>query len=631
MQYNQFYFENGYWFLGLFIIPIMWFLYSKYYFINPVNKKLEKFADKNLIPHLLQKNKNGEISIWKALLLGGFLWFCLMAAMADPRWGESEFVNYKNEDDLVILLDLSKSMDGNDILPSRLVRSRQEIENIVNASNGLKIGLVAFAADSHIVSPITDDTSNILRLLPLLSTDLIFVQGTRLSSALQTAKQMLLSEPGRNKDILVISDGGFQDNDWQKIAADLFAHKIKIHVLGMATEQGTVFTDEAGKKIKRGDEMVISRLDRSQLQQLSNLGGGEYFDTRYLIDNATQIIEALKSSDLSELNDGQLSKHSEERFYFFLLPILLFVGFWFRKNFTIPFIIFILINSANSVYAVDILDEFFLNDKQLAKKALEEDGNVKEALEIFKDPYKRGVAYYKAGRFKEAEQEFCKNKRPEIAESAMYNLANSLARQDKFEKAVDVYKELLANNPNHEKAKHNLGVVQAMMVVTEKEDKEDKKKRNNPNNPDDSFGGGGSCCNDDGDDEDKEDKEDEEDKEDKEDKTCGDDEEASDDESSDKGGDEENDDEQNDKGDKQGEDEQNDKGGKDEDDSSGGDDRGDFDDDKSGDEGKADGSMSDDLANQLLDLISGNDKNFLKNQFYIESYKRQTKPTNDPW
>jgi len=609
MDYSHFHFENNYWFLGLLIIPIVWLLYNFYYQTNANTKDLEKFADKHLIPHLLRTSKTGQISVWRSLILGSVLWSCLMAAMAGPRWDFKEVGSYKEDQSLLILLDLSKSMDATDISPSRLIRGRQEIENIITMSKGVKIGLVGFAADAHMIAPITDDMNNIRHLLPLLGTDLVFVQGTKISPALKTAQSMLLAEPGNNKSILIITDGGFADPDALELAGELANKGIIIHTLGVATDAGVNFLNPDGSLVKRNDQVMISKLEKDKLIALSAAANGQYFDTSYTNTNAQKLLQLIKNRTFGAGEEYHQIRHWEERFYIFVFPVLLIILLWFRKGFAFPIILLILLTPSHQAQALNEVDRLFLNKEQFAKKAFEEVDDVDTALSTFDDPYKRGVAYYKAGKFKQAEQEFRKNTRPEVRESALYNLANSLAHQNKLEEAIETYKTLLKENPNHEKTRHNMGVVQAMIVVTEEKEKEEHKKKN-PENEGDLLGGGGGEGDDDKEDENGDNKEEDKSSDDGEDsKDKGDEKEDKSDDSKDKG-----DDKKDNKESDSDQDKNDDKA-----------------DPKDGNGGGSSDSPSEAEIDQMLDLISNNHKNFLQNQFYIESYKNQTQPMSDPW
>ncbi|PCJ25246.1 MAG: hypothetical protein COA94_06575 [Rickettsiales bacterium] len=612
MEFSQFHFAHSYYFLGILIIPIIWWLYLHYYENNANTKDLENFADSHLVPHLLRSSKTGQISVVRSLVLGSVLWLLLMAAMAGPRWDFKEVETYKDDKSLVILLDLSKSMDASDITPSRLVRARQEIEDIINSSKGVKVGLVGFAAGAHMISPITDDMNNIRRLLPLLGTDLVFVQGTSISPAFKTAKQMLLAEPGVNKSILVISDGGFQDDNHLSIVKNLAGLGVVTHTLGVGTEKGVNFIGADGQPMMRGGQVLTSRLEKEKLEATARAGSGEYFNTHYSNENAKNILKLVEGSMFGAGNKHANIHHWEERFYIFLAPLMLVLLLWFRKGFTFPILLLVLLTPAPQVLGASLVDKIFLNKEQLAKKSFEEVDDIGSALAAFDDPYKRGVAYYKAGMFKKAEKEFRKNKRPEVSDSALYNLAGALAHQNKLDESIETYKKLLKKNPNHKKTRHNMGVVRSMVFVKEEKKEQEEKKKPPKNEDDEKFPSGGGGGGDDEDDEGESgDESDDSGKGDEKDDSSG----EGDDSDKDKGG-------SDDDGDK-------DSDSKDKKDSDGADEKkGDKDEDTSGDEasGKDEAEID-----QLLDLISNDHKNFLKNQFQIESGNSKTKPTNDPW
>ncbi len=197
------------WLIGA--IPLVGLVYLFFYRTQTSEVQLEEFIDSHLLPYLLVNHSEKESSFWKSFFIWSFVWLCLTLALAGPRWSFREMEMFSKDQSLVVLLDLSDSMNTKDVKPSRLVRAKQKIEDPLNLSKGVKIGLIAFAADPHMITPITDDTETIRYLLPLLGADLVYIQGSKLSSALEMASKMLEAEPGNNKAILLMSDGGFED------------------------------------------------------------------------------------------------------------------------------------------------------------------------------------------------------------------------------------------------------------------------------------------------------------------------------------------------------------------------------------------------------------------------------------
>ena len=611
MEFSQFHFADPMWFWGVIVIPIVGLLYLFVYRSNTNIDKLENFVDKHLIPHLLQNSRTGNISLIRSVLLGSILWLFLMAAMACPRWNFKEIENLTEDKTLLILLDLSKSMDSDDIKPSRLMRARQEIEDILNLNKGVRIGLIGFAANAHIISTITDDMSNIKHLLPVLGTDLVYVQGTRLFAALKTADQMLASERGTNKSILIITDGGITDLDSINLVSALAEKNIITHTLGIGTQQGVKLIDETGKFMQRDGQILVSKLDKSKLQDISNAGMGKYFDTHHSDNNTQEILDEInvRNNFLEKDTLSQGGRQWEDEFYIFVFPVMLVILLWFKKGFSFPIILLVLLTHSQSALGVDIIDQMFLSKEQQAKKSLEEIEDFDTAAMLFDDPYKRGVAYYKAGNFVEAEKYFRSNTRQEVQANSLYNLGNALAMQDKLDESIEAYKQALEYDQNNLKAKNNLGIIKFMLVKVEKEKETDKKKKKTQNDDGKLLGGEGGGGSDDNEGEDSTDKNDK----DKSDKDKND---------KDKSDKDKNDKDKSDK-DKSDKD-KNDKDKNDKDKS---------DKDLDPQNKNNSGSGKEIEVDQWLNQIPNDHKNFLKNQFYLESLQQnnQTQSTIDPW
>lgn len=648
MVYNHFHFAESYWLWGIAIVPLVCLLYAFFYSPNPQIKRLENFIDKHLIPHLLKNSKTSQISVVKSIILGSILWAFLMIAMASPRWDFKEIETPEQDKIMIILLDLSTSMDGDDVKPSRMFRARQEIEDLINLNTDIKIGLIGFAADAHIITPITDDMSNIRYLLPLIGTDLNCVPGTRLTPALKTAKQIFDQINSNNKSILILSDGEFQDQEAVSFIKDLAASGAVVYTIGIGTEEGVTVMDGNGY-LKHDGKVVTLKLEKSNLEQLSQAGNGKYFDSDYTDKNTTKLLNQINLRSISLIENSQEfsnNKQWEERFYIFIFPVMLVTFLWFRRGFTFPIILLAILVTTSSALAssISITDKLFLNKDQQAQKALEQIEDYDTAIELFDDPYKRGVAYYKAGNYSEAEKSFKQNQRPEVAANALYNLGNTLLKQNKLEEAISTYQKVLESYPSHAKAKNNMLIAQLMVCKVENKKKDEEKKKKKPKNPGDLLGGGGG-----GDDDEEEDEngggKDNKESNDK-DKGSDKNEDRSDNNDDQRGG-ENNSGGGDDYKDKQSDskESENNQGKDDKDSNQNGDGK---ENEKNQSSGGAENQQSKGGntevkstgggepqqgidVDQWLNKISGDHKNFLKNQFLIESQKNQTKPTVDPW
>ena len=484
MDVSQLHFTHPMWLWGTLAIPLIWVAFFLFYRENHPFHQLEKFIDRHLLPYLLIDGPHKKTSVWKTLLLWSTVWIFLNLALAGPRWTFREIETFSRDQSLVILLDLSESMNTADIKPSRLIRAKQKIEDLLNLSKGVKIGLIAFAADPHMITPLTDDIETIRHLLPSLTTDLVHIQGSRLSSALEMASLMLEAEPGNNKALLVISDGGFEDASAITTAKKLAEKGFIIHAMGVGTHEGAPLQDHQKNVIKKNGAPILSKLEKEKLSEINRAGNGRYLELHYSDQEEAVILRELEKRADAQIDLGKKRQLWDEHFYLFILPVLPIFLWWFRRGYVFAAIL-IFFTPTFSLEAIPF-EEYFKNSEELGKEAVD-DGRYQDAIHSFQDPYRKGVAHYKAGNFSEAEEMFRQSSRLDVASHAAYNLGNALAQQQKLKEAVTAYEEVLKKWPDHTRAKENLELVKKMMKEEENSDSENSNpsenqdKRESPN------------------------------------------------------------------------------------------------------------------------------------------------------
>jgi Ca-activated chloride channel family protein len=477
MLLNDFYFQESMWLWGLVFVPVLAIVSVFSSQNNTYAMRIKDFADAHLLPHLLVQNtENGRAST-RSMLPLMVLWALIVFAMANPRWNKEEVTVYAPDKSLVIVLDLSNSMNAQDIKPSRLARARQEIEDLLTLGEGIDFGLIVFSSIPHVVTPITDDPDMVAHFLPHLSTKLIYKQGSRLASALLEAERMLKAKAGINKSILVISDGGFKTDEALRAAKKIAEDGISIHVMGVGTLEGAPILDSEGNIIKgRNGEVIISRLERKTLQALAKAGSliqarsltqarrGKYLDSHYTDEDSQFIVQRIFSRARAADALPESIEIWNEGFYFFIIPALLMVLFLFRRGCVLFVGVFFYFLSPPQLLANDasFLERIFKNNQQQGRDLMLREA-YDQAAELFDDPYKRGVAQYKAGNFHEAEQAFREAELAEVYTDARYNLGNAFAMQGKFQEAVEAYTEVLSREQDHDRARHNLKVVKKMI------------------------------------------------------------------------------------------------------------------------------------------------------------------------
>ncbi len=335
MPEASFHFARPEWLFALLgLLPVLaWLIFSV---TRPSKGPIHRYADEHLLPHLTGVRELDVNERWGRFIRWALLWILAVIAMAGPRWDYTDIQAFSPGSDLIILLDISRSMNVADVQPSRLARARQEIQDLVQLNREVRIGLIAFATVAHIVSPITEDGQSILNALPALSTELTDLQGSRLNAALDRAEQLLSGQPSEGgRSILLISDGDFDEPDLIQRAQALADNDIHLHVLGVGSTGGGPIPARVGQSDllrDRNGRIIDSRLNEELLQQMTESGDGLYLRADFRDQDSRQILKraALRAAAPSETNDK--TRIWNERFYWMLLPLLLMLLPTFRRS-----------------------------------------------------------------------------------------------------------------------------------------------------------------------------------------------------------------------------------------------------------------------------------------------------------
>jgi Ca-activated chloride channel family protein len=321
-------FAQPLWLWGLLAIPLViaWLMFS-----SPFRQRGQevKYADAKLLPYLSGVATTRVVS-GRGLLLGWVLaWSLLSLAMAGPRWDFHQMNPFEPGADLVILLDISRSMDVADVNPSRLERARQEVQDLVNVNPGISTGLIAFASVAHVITPITEDGESLLRQLPALSTNLVQLQGSRLGDAIDQASRLLAGQgDGVAHNILLISDGDFAEQDLDEKIRSLRAAGTRFHILAVGTTQGGPVP---GLMATNG-EPVLSWLDEERMRQLAENGDGVFRIADYRDNDARAIFDAILSHAQARQNAQVQTLVWNEYFYWLLIPAMLALLYLYRPG-----------------------------------------------------------------------------------------------------------------------------------------------------------------------------------------------------------------------------------------------------------------------------------------------------------
>lgn len=290
-------------------------------------RAMQRIADPDLLERLTGAERKGSRFL-KGLFLLASLGFMIFA-LAGPRWGTHYQEVTQKGVDIMVLVDVSRSMLVEDIEPNRLERARREILDLLRVVEGDRVGLIAFAGAAFVQCPLTLDYAALQMFLSALAPDLIPVPGTDLGAAIESAEVSFDFKSETDKVILLITDG--EDNEKRGLeAAEKAAGKgIKVFVFGIGEPSGGPIPSGDGKGGFRKDDagkLVLSKLDEDSLRRIASATGGTY--VRSLagdLDLDVLYFEGIKSrTEAQTLKSGKVKVY-EERFALFLLAAFLFL------------------------------------------------------------------------------------------------------------------------------------------------------------------------------------------------------------------------------------------------------------------------------------------------------------------
>ena len=290
-------------------------------------KAMDRIADPHLLARLTGRVQKGRSFIKGALLLGAL--FLMLVALAGPRWGSRyEEVSRKGVD-IMIVVDVSRSMLAEDIKPSRLERARREVLDLLQVIEGDRAGLVAFAGAAFVQCPLTLDYGALIMFLSSLGPDLIPVPGTDLGASIESALSSFDFKSETDKVILLITDG--EDNEKRGLeAAGKAARKgVKIFVFGMGEAAGgpiPVGGNKGGFEKDKQGKLILSKHDEEGLRKIASRTGGAYVrSVAGDLDLDLLYFDGIKvRTEATTLKSGKI-RIFEERFTFFLLAAFLFL------------------------------------------------------------------------------------------------------------------------------------------------------------------------------------------------------------------------------------------------------------------------------------------------------------------
>lgn len=441
-----------------------------------------------------------------------------LIALAGPSWEKKDQPVFQQEDALVIVLDLSLSMNAEDIKPSRLERAKLKLTDILKQKKEGQTALVAFAGDAHVVSPLTIDNKTIISLLPALDITIMPLSGSHINDALSSAAELLKNSGFMHGDILLMTDG-IDEQHLKKVRKKINSLRnqgYNLSIIGIGSRAGSpIPMPGSGGFIKDSSgQVVLSKLNTAPLKELARLGGGSYH-TLSLDDSDFESLLDKGFSNNKQLTEQDRQDNYQEKEHeqwvdagayitLLILPLALLV---FRKGLLSISLLFLVTSSFFMEPAIaQAVSDTPDSDAALPEAALPEaaepataaftqftqnkswknlwstadqqgqkafnNKNYTTAAEQFNNSHWKAGSYYRAGKFEQAIEQY---EQLDDADS-LFNKGNSLAHLQQYEQAIQSYDDALEKDPDLSDAIKNRDAIKEFLEQQKQQSEQQKQQ-----------------------------------------------------------------------------------------------------------------------------------------------------------
>ncbi len=334
-------FENILFLWGLGIIPVLIIIFM----LLMIRKKqrLQKLGEFRLILNMIP-----DVSLARQIvkfIFYSYALFFLILGIANLQTGSKMQEVKRNGADIMLCLDVSNSMMAEDLKPNRLERAKQAIEKMIDKLEGDRIGMIVFAGDAYVQLPITTDYGAAKLFLGSISPGMVPTQGTAIGAAIEKALGAFGKDEGKNKAIVIITDGENHEDDAIKLAEEADKNDISIHTIGIGSDAGVpipIYQNgvPAGYRKDREGNTVITKLNDQLLKEIAGETNGVYVKASNADVGLGAVLNKIAELDKKEIESKRYTDY-EDQFQWFIGAALLFllieffinekVNAWFRR------------------------------------------------------------------------------------------------------------------------------------------------------------------------------------------------------------------------------------------------------------------------------------------------------------
>jgi Ca-activated chloride channel family protein len=255
----------------------------------------------------------------------------IIISILGPSFGTAKKEVKSVGKDIMICVDLSKSMDAFDIQPSRLEKIKFELKRIVNAFNSDRVGIIIFSSEAFMQCPLTFDQNALNLFIETMNTGLVPSGGTDFGPPLQMALKKLtdaensFTQP-KSKVIILISDGEDFGEETDDALSEVEQNNIKLFTLGIGTEKGGNIASTNGIKLDKNGQAIVTKLNSTSLKDMAQKTGGQYHEINEERNDVARLIQAISKIEGQFRDARTIDVSANKYFYFLLVAVALFVA-----------------------------------------------------------------------------------------------------------------------------------------------------------------------------------------------------------------------------------------------------------------------------------------------------------------
>ncbi len=449
----DFHFLRPWWLLAL---PLgLWLIWQLTRSGN-VGGRWRALVDEALQPFVLTGSSVAFKERHSAMFAAMSAWLVATLALAGPTWERLPVPAVRSGEALVVVLDLSRSMDAVDVEPTRLVRARLKLLSLLEQRESGQTGLVVFSAHAFTVAPLTADVRTIALLAASLSSDIMPSRGSYPEAGLKKAAELLRQTGHARGEIVLITDADVSPTSLD-VVLDIYREGYTVHVLAVGSADGGPIVEPGGGFLTdRTGQVVVPRLDVAALQRLAQRGGGRFAtltvddrDLDYLLSGNASVAGRESSSQDSELFEINAWRDQGLWLVLLLVPLMALA---FRRGWIVVWVVWMILPLPEA-HALTWSDLWKTRDQQ-GQEAFQADEH-ELAGELFEDPAWRAAAKFRSGEYLESATTLENLDLPD----SHYNRGNALAGAGQIAPAIEAYERALEIDPEHEDARFNLDLL----------------------------------------------------------------------------------------------------------------------------------------------------------------------------